>query len=155
MLRAGGFGAGAFFSGGGGLRSSSPSRWTGWISRPGVALVILCFPSDPRWRWIWRRTDRDLRRLPAMASTAAAAKWSGWDRGALPRPFIVNNSGAARRRVKAASSIGKKLSLTAARWWLAAFDSDAGDGVFFDLWSVSPMYFVLVFPTVYGVCGMC
>ena len=103
--------------------------------------------------------------LAADGSSSASSSGGGFDggcgkrcgrvKGALPRPFIVNNSGAARRRVKAASSIGKKLSLTAARWWLAAFDSDAGDGVFFDLWSISPTYFVLVFPTVYVVCGMC
>ena len=154
MLRAGGFGAGVLFSGGGGPRSSSSARWTGWISRPGAALVILCSPSDPRWRWIWRRTDRDLRLLPAVASTAAAAKWSGWDRGALPRPFIVNNSGATRRRDTAASSIGLNVSLTVASWWFAAFGSDAGDGVVFDPRSGFPYVFCACIPTVYSVCGL-
>ena len=75
------FGVGVTFSGGGVLRGSSSSRWTGRSSRPGAVLEFGCLPSDPWWRrirWLEFRSRRGWRLLPASGTKMTAARWRCW-----------------------------------------------------------------------------
>ena len=103
--------------------------------------------------------------LAADGSRSASSSGGGFD-GGCGKVEWMGQGGAApavhRQQLRRDAAEGhgsvlyrEKLSLTAARWRLAAFDSDAGDGVVFDPWSFFPYVFCTCIPTVYAVCGLC